>query len=310
MIALSVVAAHVCLIAAHARRDRSLWWKSALALLAVAALLAPFLQLGRSQATIQLGWIPKPDGWALISIWWDVCASGACAGALLTLALLARSPRRTPLLLCAAWAVLPTMLVWLASQGDISYFRSVYLLFTVPAWALLAGAGLSAVCRSKRAAAALLAALAVLTLFDQRQVRQPFDHDGPIFQPPLDYRAAAEVIRKHHRPGDAAVYDREHAWKLDAGIQYYLPRDLTMRDVFLQSSPRQVNEFSAIDCPVPERCLKGEQRIWLLAHGADPDPLNAINQGQASALRHDYQQSWTQPVTGMTVTLLVRNDQR
>ncbi|MGW6138423.1 glycosyltransferase family 39 protein [Streptomyces sp. NPDC055140] len=308
VIALSVVAAHACMLAAHARRDRSLWWKSALALLAVAASLAPVVLLSRSQVNVQLGWVPVPDRWALLTIWWDIFASGACAGALITLALLARSPRRAALLLCAVWAVLPPVLVWLASQGDVSYFRSVYLLFTVPAWALLGGAGLSAACHSWKGATALLAVLAVLSLHDQRQVRQPFDHDGPILQLPLDYRSAADLIRKHYRPGDAVVYDREHAWKLDTGVQYYLPRGLKMRDVFLQSAPREINQLYATDCTVPDLCLNGEQRIWLLAHGAYPDPFNAINQGQASVLRNRYKPYWSQSVTGMTVTLLVRND--
>lgn len=81
-----------------------------------------------------------------------------------------------------------------------------------------------------------------------------------------------------------------------------------MRDVFLQSAPRGINQLYAIDCPVPDRCLKGEQRIWLLAHGADPDPFNAINQDQAFVLRNRYKPSWSHSVAGMTVTLLVRND--
>ncbi|MCF3132583.1 glycosyltransferase family 39 protein [Streptomyces olivochromogenes] len=306
VIALSVVAAHACMLAAHARRDRSLWWKSALALLAVAACLAPVVLLGRSQVNIQLWWVPVPNGWALLTIWQDIFASGACAGALIAFAALARSSHRAAPLLCAVWAVLPPVLVWLASQGDISYFRPAYLLFAIPAWALLAGAGLSAACHSWKAATAVLMVLAVLNLFDQRQVRQPFDHDGPIMQAPLDYRSAADLIRKHYRPGDAVVYDREHSWKIDAGVQYYLPRDLKMRDVFLQRAPRQINQIDSVDCPLPDRCLKDEQRIWLLGHGADPDPFNAINQGQASVLRNRYSPAWSRSMAGMTVTLLVR----
>ncbi|MFD8369544.1 glycosyltransferase family 39 protein [Streptomyces sp. NPDC059688] len=303
LIALSVVPAHVLLIAAHARRDRSLWWKPALALLPAAACLTPLVLLGRSQAQRQLYWVPKPDGWALISVWQDVFASALTAGALITLAVLARSPRRTPLLVCAVWALVPPVVVWLNSHGDVSYFRQVYLLFTLPAWTLLAGAGLTAVCRSWKAAAAVLVALAVLTLPDQARMRQPFEHDAPV---PLDYAAAADVVRLHHQPGDAVVYDRESTWKLDGGVQYYLPRGLRMRDVFLSKAPGAIDQLYTLDCPAPARCLKGEQRVWLLTQGNDPDPLTAINQGQADALRAQYRTSWSRPVTGMTVTLLVR----
>jgi mannosyltransferase len=305
LIALSIVPAHLFLLGARARRDRALWWKTALALLPVAACAAPLVLLGRSQVQRQLYWVPEPDGWALVSIWQDVFASALGAGALIALAVLARSPHRAALLGCAAWALLPCLLIWLSSHGDVSYFRNVYLLFTLPAWALLAGTGLAAICGSWRAATALLVALAVLALPDQNRMRQPFEHDAPV---PLDYAAAADVIRTYHQPGDAVVYDRENTWKLDGGVQYYLPRDLKMRDVFLTSTPRAINQLYALECPAPALCLRGERRIWLLTQGNDPDPLNAIGQGEADALRTQYTTSWSRSVTGMTVTLLVHKD--
>jgi mannosyltransferase len=308
LIALSVTLAHACMLAAQARLDRSLWWKYALALLAVAACVTPVVVLGHSQAHRQLYWVPEPDVWALLTMWRDVFASALCAGALIFLAflaLLARSPRKSPVILCAAWAVLPLVLVWLASHGNVSYFRNVYLLFTLPAWALLAGGGLAAAAHSRKATAALLAMLAVLTLPDQKQMRQPFEHDAPV---PLDYAAAAAVITRHHQPGDGVVYDREDTWKLDGGVQYYLPRNLKMRDVFLTKTPTEINDLYAIQCPVPALCLRGEQRVWLLPQGADPDPLNAISPDEANALRTRYTASMSESVTGMTVTLLVRKE--
>ncbi|MGW2703694.1 glycosyltransferase family 39 protein [Streptomyces sp. NPDC001340] len=303
LVALSVVPAHACVLAAHARHDRSVWWKSALSLLAVAACVAPLTLLGRSQAHRQLYWVQEPDVWALPSIWPDVFASALYAGALTALACLARSPRKAPALLCATWAVLPPVLVWLASHGEVSYFRNVYILFTLPAWALLAGAGLAAAFPSRRATAALLAALAVLTLPDQKRMREPFEHNVPV---PLDYAAAADMVTRYHQPGDAVVYDRQDTWKLDSGVQYYLPRDLKMRDVFLAKAPADINDLYALQCPVPDLCLKGEQRIWLLTQGADPDPFAAISTDQASALRARYRTTMSASVTGMTVTLLVR----
>ncbi len=305
LVALSVVLAHACVLVPQARRDRSLWWKFPLVALAVAACVAPVALLGRSQVQRQLYWVPEPDGWALLSIWGEVFASAVCAGALIALALLARSPRRTPLLLCAVWALQAPVLVWLASHGDVSYFRHVYLLFTLPAWALLAGAGLAATIRSWKAGAALLAMLAVLTLPDQRQMRQPFEHDAPV---PLDYAAAADVISRLHQPGDAVVYDRENTWKLDGGVQYYLPRDLKMRDVFLAKTPAAINQLYALQCPDPVRCLGDAQRIWLVTQGADPDPLDAIALDQANALRTRYKASMSESMTGMTVTLLTRKE--
>ncbi|GGN55375.1 membrane protein [Streptomyces albiflavescens] len=307
LIALSVVVAHACVLAAHARQTRSLWWKSALALLVAAGCVTPVVLLGRSQAQRQLYWVPEPDAWALFSMLRDVFASALGAGALIALALMARSPRKAPLFLCGIWALLPPVLVWLASHGEVSYFRNVYVLFTLPAWALLAGAGLAAAAsRSPKATAALVATLAVLALPDQKQMRGPFEHDAPV---PLDYAAAADVIKQRYQPGDAVVYDRANTWKLDGGVQYYLPRDLKLRDVFLAKTPTEINELYAVECSAPMRCLKGEQRIWLLTQGAD-FPFMAINPVQASALQSQYKVSTSQSVTGMTVSLLVRRDKR
>ncbi|MFF0016940.1 glycosyltransferase family 39 protein [Streptomyces sp. NPDC005374] len=302
LIALSVVLAHACLLAAHARRDHSLWWKASLALTAVAGCVAPLALLGRSQARRQLYWVPSPDGWALLSLAQGLFASALCGGALIALALLARAPSRASLLLCGAWAVLPPVLLWTASHGEISYFRSVYVLFTLPAWALLAGAGLASAARSWKVAGALVVALTVLTLPDQRQMRQPFEHDVPV---PLDYAAAADVIKRFHRPGDAVVYDRADTWKLDGGVQYYLPRGLGLRDVFLAKTPAGIDDLYAVECSVPDRCLKGEPRIWLLTQGTG-FPFGAIAPAQASALQWRYTVSRSRSVTGMTVSLLER----
>ncbi|MGQ4415142.1 glycosyltransferase family 39 protein [Streptomyces sp. SAS_269] len=300
LIALSVVLAHVCALAARARQDRSLWWKSVLAVVVLAGCVTPLALLGRSQAHRQLYWVPEPDGWASLSLPRDVFASALGAGAMVTLALLARSPRRVPLLLCGAWALLPPVLVWGASHGAVSYFRSVYLLFTLPAWALLAGAGLAATCRTWKPALALVAALAVLTLPDQRQMRGPFEHNAPV---PVDYAAAADVIRKLHQPGDAVVYDRMDSWKLDSGVQYYLPRGLRLRDVFLARTPAAINDLYPVQCSVPTRCLAHERRIWVVTQGGD-FPFAAIDPLQANALQSRYTLTLSRPVTGMTVSLL------
>lgn len=306
LIALFVVLAHACLLVAHARRERSLWWKASLALTAVAGCVAPLVLLGRSQARRQLYWVPSPDGWALLSLAQGLFASAVCGGALIALALLARAPRRAPLLLCGVWALLPPVLLWAASHGEVSYFRSVYVLFTLPAWALLAGAGLASASRSWKAAAGLVVALTLLTLPDQRQLRQPYEHDAPV---PLDYAAAADVIKQSHRPGDAVVYDRADTWKLDDGVRYYLPRDLRLRDVFLARTPAAIDDLYAVQCSVPDRCVGNEPRIWLLTQGAG-FPLGAIDPAQASALQRRYTVTESRQVTGMTVSLLERGGRR
>lgn len=73
--------------------------------------MSPLALLGASQAGRQLYWVPAPDGWALLALPREQFASALCAGALIALALAARSERRAPLLLCGAWAFLPPLLV-------------------------------------------------------------------------------------------------------------------------------------------------------------------------------------------------------
>jgi hypothetical protein len=60
--------------------------------------------------------------------------------------------------------------VWLASQGTYSYFFPRYLLFTVGAWAVLAGIGLSRL--DGRIAAAAVLIVAILGAGDQQVIRE------------------------------------------------------------------------------------------------------------------------------------------
>ncbi|MFJ6938313.1 glycosyltransferase family 39 protein [Streptomyces sp. NPDC101132] len=310
LIALCAVLGHACAVAAVRRRDRSLPWTYAAVLVAVGACTAPLAVLGRSHAHRQLYWVPAPDLWALFALQRDVFASVFCAGAVTALALVAAlsvpagRERTASVVPCAVLAVLPPVVVWLGSHGEVSYVRHQYVLFTLPFWAVLAGAGLAAVARSRKAVAAVLAVLAVLTWVDQRQMRGRFEHDVPV---PLDYAAAARLITRQYQPGDAVVYDRDNTWQLDGGVTYYLPPDVRMRDVFRARRPVEINDLYVVPCTPSVSCLGPEERVWLVTQGVgDPDPLNALSPDQASALRLRYAADRGESVTGITVTLLVR----
>jgi mannosyltransferase len=209
--------------------------------------------------------------------------------------------RRMPVL----WAVLPPLAIWALSHGDMSYFYFRYMLFTVPAFAVLAGAGLATAARSRAVLASALALLGLLTLPEQRSLGQPLAHywvGGP------DYRAAARTIQKYYLPGDAIVYDRsEEAGMFSLGVRYYLPRDLRPRDVFLAESAADRDDLLATDCPEPARCLRDEQRIWLVVMGAQADPFDGLPPDQAMALRARYTASGAERPGGLTVALLERN---
>ncbi|MFF6778520.1 glycosyltransferase family 39 protein [Streptomyces sp. NPDC012637] len=341
VVALTALVGHVV---AAVTKGRAVAVRLGLAVLAGVAATAPVLFLGRSQAGRQISWIPRPDLWGLAGFWPQLFGSALTAGAVIALAASAWArrpgrdaggdaagratvsagtgpgagpakrtgarvdvPDRGLLLAVTVSAVGPPLVLWTVSHGDVSYFYFRYLLFTLPAWAVLAGIGLRSV-RPRAVVAVLLAVLALLTLPEQRSLREPYAH----FWHGVDYRGAAATIEKYHRPGDAVVYDRgDDYWRLlDAGVRHYLPDELRPRDVFLARSAADRADLWATECPDPARCLRGEPRIWLVVPADDADPLQALPPAQARALRARYTATGTERLTGVTVALLVRKDGR
>jgi hypothetical protein len=78
-----------------------------------------------------------------------------------------------------ALAIGPVAAVWLASQGTYSYFFPRYLLFTVGAWAVLAGIGLSRL--DGRIAVVTVLVIAILSAGDQQVIREPGAHNWPSY---------------------------------------------------------------------------------------------------------------------------------
>lgn len=307
LVALTVVLGHLALVVLRfVRRERRGLWGFCLAVPAAAACVVPVIVLGRSQASRQLFWLPAPDPGDLVGIWPQVFASALCAGVVITLAALAAltcKEGRDGFVLCLAVALLPPLVLWAASHGDVSYFRFQYVVFTVPAWAVLAGAGLAGATRSRLPVVVGLAVLALLVLPDQRTVRGTFEHDVPHG---ADYAGAARTIEKYYRPGDAVVYVRGAPWMLDQGVRYYLRRDLELPEVFLAKTAAENNELYPVHCPQPATCLKGQSRIWVVVPGSGPDSLDAVPVRQSRALSAKYTTYGTERLSGLTVALLQR----
>jgi mannosyltransferase len=304
LIALTCLVGHLALVVMRARRERRVWLGFCLAVLVGVACVCPVVLLGRRQTVRQIWWIAKPDAWGLLDIWSQLFYSGLGAGMVVLLALVAYRERRGAVVFCTVSAVAPVLLIWAFSHGHISYFYFRYMLFTLPAFAVLAGAGLAAAARSRRVLVSALAVLAVVTAPDQQSLREPLGHywaGGP------DFAAAAHTIGKYYVPGDAIVYNRTQEEALSLGVAYYLPRNLRLRDVFLAESPVQRDDLAAVECPDPAACLRrDEQRIWLVVSGDETDPLNGLPADQATALRAHYRAYGVERPSGLTVALLVR----
>ncbi|MFG3225884.1 glycosyltransferase family 39 protein [Kitasatospora sp. NPDC048194] len=336
LVSWSTVLGQVAVVLLHARRGRAGTGRRILrqypVALAVAVLpVLPVALLGSRQSGRQLGWLETPSFSDLVDFDGHLFGTERVAQAFALLALLAlllpgrRLPACQPLLL----AVLPVVGVWSVSHSTTSYFLDRYLLFTVPAWAVLAGGGVAAGYRavvdraggrralgrivSPRAAAltggllaaALLAAPAVAALPAQPGVRYAGSHT----RSEEPFRAAASEIVAGYRPGDGmAAPMGDQSWAMVwPGISYYLPRSVRPFPVFVARSADDADELTPEACRQPAACLGDVPRIWLLVLGDTADPLASVAEDQAQVLRARYgAPDAVVPLGGLTLALLDR----
>jgi mannosyltransferase len=217
-----------------------------------------------------------------------------------------------------AIAVGPVAAVWLVSQGSYSYFFPRYLLFTVGAWAILAGIGLSRL--DARIAAMAVLVIAVLGAGDQQVVREPGAHSWPSYPVGsggsyLEYEGAAAFVARQAKAGDGIVYQGQaHGVRwlmIGYGLQYYLARDMpngvpVPRELFVAETAASAGTLYPVPCPRPASCLGQEPRIWVVASGYRKNPYYAMTQAQATLLRPRYRLSVVKHVPSLTVFLLTR----
>ncbi|MFJ7910021.1 glycosyltransferase family 39 protein [Kitasatospora sp. NPDC096204] len=333
LISFSTIAGQVALVALHLWRTRSavewrLLWQYPLAVVVAALPVLPVVLLGSRQSDRQLGWIPTPSTEDLTSFGEVLFGSEDVFHAFLPLALLALllPGRRIQAWQLLLLAVLPVAAVWLVSwSGETSYFLGRYLLFTVPAWAALAGGGAGAVYgavtglarrlgREPRGAAAvagllaagLLAVPAVKALPELQSVRYVGSHNRSV-EP---FKAAALEISAGYRAGDGmAAPLGDQAWAMAwPGVSYYLPSDVRPYPVFVARSAEDAEDLSPAPCPQPEACLGDVSRIWLIVLGDTEDPLGTMPPDQAQLLRARYgAPDRVTPLGGLTLALLDRD---
>ena len=232
---------------------------------AVGVAVLPLIFYGWQQRA-EIAWIARPD-------WHDVLSAGtslaggsaalaAVVGLLAVLGGMARSGQRLTWL-ALPWLVLPPAMLLAASEIKPVYnFR--YLVFCLPAAALLAGAGLAALTPGRTAArrrssralrwAGLAGALAVIVaLVAPTQVS--------IRVPGTGMRAVSQFLAARERPGDAVIYP-------GSGVPpWYLayPGGLgRLRDIWMgESGPAAGRLYGVhVSLPVLEQRERGVCRIW------------------------------------------------
>ncbi|MBY8874547.1 glycosyltransferase family 39 protein [Micromonospora sp. PLK6-60] len=193
LVALLLVVGHGWVVLAF-RRSMAGWW-----------LLVTAVGVSPAAATVLLGpgrgtW-PAPGvaaGSAELAAAPRELFGVAALGAVLFLLALFSLPLRRGAAVCTAWAVLPPVVLLLAAQAA-PVWQPRYLLFTLPAWAILGAVALSRV-RAGWAAAALvaIAVLAVSVHLDLREPAGPQRAGGRL----------ARIVEDWTRPADPPVAAR------------------------------------------------------------------------------------------------------
>jgi mannosyltransferase len=252
-------------------------WAAAVAGAAVA--VAPLAVIGWRQQG-QISWIQRP-GWgdagsmlaslaggplALAIVVWAITAYGSARalapapgrkrpGGLTRSRDQGRNGRRLALL-ALPWLVLPPVVMLVVSQVKPVY-NIRYVVFCIPALALLAGLGLAALRPAWRAcAAAGIVAAALPALLSMRV-------------PGTGMREAASFLSAREQPGDAIVYPGTGIppWSL-AYPEGFAP----LRDIGLAAPAAASGRLYGVSVPVPvlKQREQGVHRIWMVQLGPGP----------------------------------------
>jgi mannosyltransferase len=294
-IAILLLIAHAWYVLAFHRHNLGRWLTAAIA---GALPLMPIFWFGLRQRH-QVAYIQGVGFYTFEPFTRIVLGGAAVAVAVAVLALFAL-PLRRPAALFTAWAVVPTTALVLVSLAA-PMFLPRYLVFTLPAWALLAG---TTIARFRMPwSATILAAVLALGVTMQVTVRQPDGHEGQAT------RDAAAILATHARRTDGVVYASSEpggGWTTRDLVAHYVPKDRRPKDLLMTQAPRTDGQLLARECTNVTRCLGKIRRVWVIRLGELPDPLGDLGAAKEDALRDRYRVDQVWRPGQMTVALLVR----
>ena len=286
---LLLIPAHAVAVAAWRGRDPGQalgrrWFRAAT--IACVALL-PLMAAAWGQRA-QVGWLRPPGAAAALATGRLVGSAGLLLAAVvltgtgLAYAALGHRlgadwPVRLPAL-CLPWLVGPPLILFVMSQFQPAYtFR--YIVFCMPAAALLIGTGLAAAGRV--AGPAGLAVIVLLALPAQLGERGPSGHTDNI-------RGLDRIVARYERPGDAVLYPQAGSRTFAAAYPYGLIR---LHDVMLGESAARSGTIAGTDAraPVVRARLGRVTRVWVVQSNVPSPGRPAELRGLPFRLVHRWQ---------------------
>ena len=319
--ALLLVPAHAVAVAVA---GRAAWRRWAAAATAALLAVAPLVWVGAHERDA-IAWITRPGPWRLRHLPESLLGPAPVVAVLAAVAALAvaasrRQPRAGsspadgappadsarpaddarprafagPAAFAVPWALLPPAGLWLAGQA-MPLYTERYLVFCLPALAVLAGWALARA--GRRAAATALVAVLVLAVPQQLRLRSETGHGE-------DVGRLLAVLDDRGRAGDAVVFQQQSSRLLaEAYPRVFAP----LSDVTAGTSGAVAGtlggSWPARPCGTIPGRVRGHHRVWVVASGRRrPDFPAAV----AAAAMPDYLpvHSWRAPP--YTLTLYVR----
>ena len=279
ILGLTLIPAHGLTVALAVRRTRArpgrrspaAGWLAAAG--AAVAVVSPLLLLAWQQRAPE-SWLKTPAAGTLANLA-DLAGPPALAGVVLLIiacgillsaaagraAITADWPAALPAL-CLPWLLLPPA-VLLAGSLIQPVYTLRYVLFVVPALALLAGAALAALGRV--AGAIALAMVVLVGLPAQLDARQHGAHGDNI-------RRADAIVAAARRPGDAVLYASTGARNMAAAYPDGLA---ALRNIALDQAPIPSGTLAGTYLPAPAVRLRlaGVRRVWVVEVRKDAMPV-------------------------------------
>ncbi|MFJ9006297.1 glycosyltransferase family 39 protein [Streptomyces canus] len=310
---MAVLGAHLAMILIARRAgDKIVGWAYAAACTLGMCFVIPMAVSGSGQ-TGQIAW-NNPVLKDLIDFPKNLFGSWAVAVpvmALGALGLFFAGRRALPL---AVWIVLPPLATYVTA-AQLHLFLPRYLLFTAPAWVLLAAvavvriagpvagakAGTGAAARRGFGwvlVAAAVAGIAFQSLPGIRETRQ-----NPLGEP--DFRGAAQLIEAGQKKGDGIVFSGVMSER--RAMDYELRDDAGRpRDSLMYRTPQELGSFGALECPDSARCLAKADRLWLVSTTLDGQPFSGMPKTTATVIQKSFKVVKTKKLQYLQLVLLER----